>query len=274
MESKKAFTLIELLVVIAIIALLLAVIAPALEKAKRQARFAVCQSNLHQYGIAMASYISDTEMFPHPAYWLHLERIDLPWNPGCSWHIEEYYPDGLLWPYFDEEKVHLCPTWYRYAKDKICLYGHEPDHYPVNPKYNYGMNGYLGFSGGPFPWTPNEFFPELWVGGVLKPGEVRGPSNTIVFMEENPWPIPGLSVDFMFDNCTFPRGPSPDATPPYTQDDYPRTNQIGCVATYHKPPAGDLNEGVGNVVMMDGHVQQVDAWDRDGDITFDLCWPK
>jgi prepilin-type N-terminal cleavage/methylation domain-containing protein len=76
---KKGFTLIELLVVIAIIALLLAVLTPSLQKAKDQAKFVVCKNNLHQYGVATATYMADNpNEFPHPVYWLHLERINVP----------------------------------------------------------------------------------------------------------------------------------------------------------------------------------------------------
>ena len=57
--TRRAFTLIELLVVIAIIALLVAVLLPALRKARNQARAAVCQANLKQWGATLALYIED-----------------------------------------------------------------------------------------------------------------------------------------------------------------------------------------------------------------------
>src|SRR5690606_9872260 len=54
--AGHGFTLIEVLVVVAIIALLLAILVPSLSNARRQARQAVCSSNLRQLVLANASY--------------------------------------------------------------------------------------------------------------------------------------------------------------------------------------------------------------------------
>ena len=64
MKSKQGFTLVELLVVIAIIALLMAVLLPALNKAREQARRVVCANNLKQIGIAILAYSGDTDLMP------------------------------------------------------------------------------------------------------------------------------------------------------------------------------------------------------------------
>jgi prepilin-type N-terminal cleavage/methylation domain-containing protein len=58
---KKAFTLIELLVVIAIIALLMAILMPALSRVKAQAKTVLCQSNLRQNGVAFNMLINDND---------------------------------------------------------------------------------------------------------------------------------------------------------------------------------------------------------------------
>ena len=61
MPPKKAFTLIELLVVIAIIAVLLAILIPAVRYARHQARGVVCQCNLRQWAMALAAYADNND---------------------------------------------------------------------------------------------------------------------------------------------------------------------------------------------------------------------
>ena len=78
---KRAFTLIELLVVIAIIALLMGILMPALNRVRKQAKKIACLSNMRQMGLALNTYLPDSDYRLPPSschckdpndHWLHI----------------------------------------------------------------------------------------------------------------------------------------------------------------------------------------------------------
>jgi prepilin-type N-terminal cleavage/methylation domain-containing protein/prepilin-type processing-associated H-X9-DG protein len=87
-RSRKAgFTLVELLVVIGIIALLIAILLPALRRARQAAVNTSCQSNLRQMGTLFQIYVNDNKGWcPHPGWggWFPLNPAPAPQH-NMSW---------------------------------------------------------------------------------------------------------------------------------------------------------------------------------------------
>ncbi len=92
MHKRRGFTLIELLVVIAIIALLMAILMPALAKVRRQAKGVACQANLKQWGTMISMYCAENDGM----FGLGASGMNNKWK---NWTR----------PYWKDPKVLLCP---------------------------------------------------------------------------------------------------------------------------------------------------------------------
>ena len=128
MNTRNAFTLIELLVVIAIIAILLAVLMPALNIVKEQARGVACMSNQKTMGLAYVMYYdeNDSKICGGMARYAPINGVP-PWvmpplsyqangtfnqKPSGPVTLEERYNglrEGALWPYIKDVGAYHCP---------------------------------------------------------------------------------------------------------------------------------------------------------------------
>ncbi|MHC4694076.1 MAG: type II secretion system protein [Planctomycetota bacterium] len=164
MRNKKAFTLVELLVVIAIIALLMALLLPALERAREQGKRAMCLNNLRQMMIAWNLYADDnddkivngnTSIGSHNrdgtcwVYW--------PGRGGLPPERIQGIKDGLLFKYCPNFKLYKCPTG---IFDEVVTYAIVDS-----------MNGYDAIPGA--------------AGKIIKTRmEIRNPGGRAVFLDE------------------------------------------------------------------------------------------
>lgn len=144
MKTKPAFTLIELLVVIAIIAMLLAIIAPALRLAKEHAKNVVCKANLRNFGPVLIMYINDNDGRTHDSpngglwHYLNAPDVEIPPEPipGGALIEQPYWGVAYNNIYIQNKEVFKCPS-SKYVDD---FRNH--DGWELYQDANYGLNGF------------------------------------------------------------------------------------------------------------------------------------
>jgi prepilin-type N-terminal cleavage/methylation domain-containing protein len=137
--KSSGFTLIELLVVVAIIAILAAMLLPALSKAREKARQAVCMGNLKQLGLGMLMYVQDWDGY-FPQY------RGSPGSGGC-WDAQIADYIGYKWkgiPFSQRgPAIFHCPSGKIYTTNKPGnSRGYVMNNYVASNTL--GVNGFLG----------------------------------------------------------------------------------------------------------------------------------
>jgi len=229
-QYPGGFTLIELLVVMAIMAILAAMLLPALAMSKDRGQGARCLGNLRQLTTAWLAYTSDNRGYlvsnggigqqpsslTDPSYpewcpglqeiWQDLSALGSPHNVGGQWIRK-----GLLYPYVGNEGVYKCPA----DTSTLLANGLQFPHVRT-----VSMNCYLG------PITPWDNATVQAACYYTDASMVRpGPAHLFVFIDENP-----LSINDAFFIC------QPTST-----------RWIDCPASYHNGGSG--------MSFADGHAQ-------------------
>ena len=248
--QRRNFTLVELLVVIAIIAILAAILMPALSRARESARIIVCNNNTRQLATAQHVYALDFEGAPTGGkHWVKAKS----WSRH-AWHRdnEASVTEGLLFPYVNTTDVYVCPSlkgWLPLnAKNSS---GNACTHTDVEPNFSYTMNTHLGrnVGGGAAngPWGN-----QMRVHYSARLSGVDNPDTVLMFTEENTWEdVRGIyrmhldDADFRVSNPSYPC--------------------LDAIASYHRSIDGF--SGKGTVAFVDGHVSM-----HKPDESVDLGW--
>ena len=103
-RRSRGFTLIELLVVIAIIAVLVAILLPAMKTARDQAKVAVCGSQLHQIYLALTYYALNNGGYYPLIRQATISGFFFYGYPG----FQDFRP--VIGPYIQDPKIMYCPA--------------------------------------------------------------------------------------------------------------------------------------------------------------------
>jgi prepilin-type N-terminal cleavage/methylation domain-containing protein/prepilin-type processing-associated H-X9-DG protein len=183
--NPKGFTLIELLVVIAIIAVLMAILMPAMNRAKEQGKRATCLSNLKNLALSWIMYADENDdkiVCGDSGEYTFMNSASLPFNRShyreTPWVLKDYdttlteaqretkITDGALFPYARSLKLYKCPTVERKVMDSYRAASPPVRTYSIADSMNC------------------RYWDEMHVTMLKKRGTIKEPAFRVVFLDD------------------------------------------------------------------------------------------
>lgn len=222
---NRAFTLVELLVVIAIIAILAALLLPALNQARQKAKRTYCQSNLRQLGVALAMYGDEHGRYPPCSKSARLGTFVSLWNAA------------LLPLVGNNAGVFNCPShpdFFRWTTDPSTLGYNFPTNIQGIRPFSYAINQ-NGAAAGGLGLGTSQIVPDVL---SRKPSEIVSPVNMIAIGDDTAAttnrPLDGWWKGQGWGTFTFT---------------YTRLQPV------RPPVVGNVHSDGANMVFLDGHVE-------------------